>query len=342
MPKNMSFWPMVFCALAILATVGPMPTHGAVANSHKHEKHTSKERVKDGIYAPRDAHHHGEHGEHNVEFDHEAIIGNTKEAQEFDTLSPEESKRRLAILIKMMDLNKDEFIDRHELKAWILRSFKKLSEEEAADRFEELDLDSDDKITWKEYLLDTYGMEDEDFKKEVIDFDSYEDEQNMIKQDKEMFNAADTNKDGVLNMEEYVFFQNPEEHPQMLPVLLEHTMQDKDSNHDGKIDFQEFVGNAAAHHDKEWLITEKERFDKDHDINGDGVLAGDEVLSWIVPSNTAIADDEVDHLFVSTDEDHDDRLSYLEILNNYDTFVGSEATDYGDHLQNINHLADEL
>jgi len=155
--------------------------------------------------------------------------------------------------------------------------YRKLSEEEAADRFEELDLDSDDKITWKEYLLDTYGMEDEDFKKEVIDFDSYEDEQNMIKQDKEMFSAADTNKDGVLNMEEYVYFQNPEEHPQMLPVLLEHTMQDKDTNHDGKIDFQEYVGHAAAHHDKEWLITEKERFDKDHDINGDGVLAGDEV-----------------------------------------------------------------
>lgn len=71
----MPLWPMLLCVLAILATVGPMPTHGAVANSHKHEKHTSKERVKDGIYAPRDAHHHGEHGEHNVEFDHEAIIG---------------------------------------------------------------------------------------------------------------------------------------------------------------------------------------------------------------------------------------------------------------------------
>lgn len=51
-------------------------------------------------------------------------VGSTKEAQEFDTLSPEESKRRLAILIKLMDLNKDEFVDRHELKAWILRSFK--------------------------------------------------------------------------------------------------------------------------------------------------------------------------------------------------------------------------
>lgn len=52
------------------------------------------------------------------------FTGSTKEAQEFDNLSPEESKRRLAILIKLMDLNKDEFVDRHELKAWILRSFK--------------------------------------------------------------------------------------------------------------------------------------------------------------------------------------------------------------------------
>lgn len=224
-------------------------------------------------------------------------------------------------------------------------------------------MDTDNKITWKEYLLDTYAMEDEDFKKEVIDFDSYEEEQSMIKQDKELFNAADTNKDGVLAPEEYVYFQNPEEHPHMLPVLLEHTMRDKDRNLDGKIDFQEYVGDAASHHDKEWLVTEKEHFDNEHDANGDGVLTGDEVmnnielnlltltylcssfikvLSWIVPSNTAIATDEVDHLFVSTDEDHDDRLSYLEILNNYDTFVGSEATDYGDHLQNINHLADEL
>ncbi|XP_023170797.1 reticulocalbin-2 isoform X1 [Drosophila hydei] len=340
--SRLTIWPMLLCIIGALALVGPMPANGAVANTHKHEKHLSKERVKDGSYVPRDGHHHNDLGEHNVEFDHEAIIGNTKDAQEFDTLSPEESKRRLAILIEMMDLNSDKFIDRHELKAWILRSFKKLSEEEAADRFEEIDQDVDDKITWKEYLQDTYSMEDENFKKELIDFDSYEEEQKMIKQDKEMFHAADTNKDGVLNQEEYVLFQNPEEHPQMLPVLLEHTMQDKDQNHDGKIDFQEFVGQAATHHDKEWLITEKERFDKDYDTNGDGLLTGNEVISWITPSNTAIADDEVDHLFVSTDEDHDDRLSYLEILNNYDTFVGSEATDYGDHLQNIHHLSDEL
>lgn len=55
-----------------------------------------------------------------------------------------------------------------------------------------------------------------------------------------------------------------------------------------------------------------------------------------------VAEEEVDHLFVSSDADHDDRLSYQEIIQNYETFVGSEATDYGDHLQNIEHFNDEL
>lgn len=55
-----------------------------------------------------------------------------------------------------------------------------------------------------------------------------------------------------------------------------------------------------------------------------------------------VATEEVDHLFVGSDDDHDDRLSYDEIINNYDLFVGSEATDYGDHLQNIEHFRDEL
>lgn len=55
-----------------------------------------------------------------------------------------------------------------------------------------------------------------------------------------------------------------------------------------------------------------------------------------------VAEEEVDHLFASADEDHDERLSYVEIIDKYDIFVGSEATDYGDHLHNIHHFDDEL
>lgn len=97
----------------------------ATTHKHGHSMGTgSKERLEDGSYSPRDAHHHGEDGEHNVEFDHEAILGSVKEAEEFDSLSPEESKKRLRLLVEKMDLNNDHFVDRHELKAWILRSFR--------------------------------------------------------------------------------------------------------------------------------------------------------------------------------------------------------------------------
>lgn len=50
--------------------------------------------------------------------------GSVKEAEEFDKLPIEESKRRLEILLNKMDLNKDRYIERNELKAWILRSFR--------------------------------------------------------------------------------------------------------------------------------------------------------------------------------------------------------------------------
>ncbi|XP_055916550.1 reticulocalbin-2 [Eupeodes corollae] len=330
---------MVNLLIVILTVASIGSTLGAT--THKHEKHTSKERLKDGSYSPRDA-HHNEDGEHHVEFDHEAIIGNVKEAQEYDTLSPVESQKRLAVLVKMMDRNSDEFIDRHELKAWILRSFKKLSEEEAIDRFEEIDTNTDDKITWKEYLMDVYQIEDDGIPKNEADYDNYEEEQKMMQDDKEMFKAADGDNDGSLSVEEFILFQNPEEHPQMLPIVLEQTMRDKDKNKDGQIDFVEFLGGSAKEHDQEWLITEKDRFDQDFDHNKDGILTGNEVLNWIVPSNEDVANDEVDHLFAAADEDHDDRLSYTEIIENYETFVGSEVTDYGDHLQNIHRLGDEL
>lgn len=55
-----------------------------------------------------------------------------------------------------------------------------------------------------------------------------------------------------------------------------------------------------------------------------------------------IAEEEVLHLFAGSDDDHDGHLSFSEVVEHYDIFVGSEATDYGDHLHNIHHFADEL
>lgn len=96
------------------------------ATTHKHSSaHHVGERLEDGTFRSRDSDHQGADGEHMTEFDHEAMLGSVKEAEEFHQLSPDESKRRLHILISTkIDTNNDQFIDKHELKAHILRSFK--------------------------------------------------------------------------------------------------------------------------------------------------------------------------------------------------------------------------
>lgn len=305
-----------------------------------HSSHTSdlhKERESDGSYSPRDRDHFASDGQHHDDFDHEAILGSHKEAEEYDHLPPEEAKKRLGILLKKMDLTSDGFIDRKELKAWILRSFKMLSEEESRDRLEDADENNDGKVTWVEYLSDTYGI---DSSGETLNFS--EENEHLISDDKEMWKAADANNDGVLDSTEWLAFTHPEEHPAMLPVILNQTLRDKDTDHDQAITFQEFIGDRGVEHDKNWLEVEHTRFSNDLDKDKDGKLSGNEILSWIIPSSDEIADEEVDHLFAASDDDHDDILSFEEILDHHDVFVGSEATDYGEHLNNIHHFSDEL
>lgn len=163
--------------------------------------------------------------------------------------------------------------------------YRKLTEEEGTERFDEVDHDGNGSVTWHEYLKDTYDMENEDDPRDPYQSPHADEEDKLIADDKKMFNAADANKDGVLNVDEYIVFHSPEEHANMLPIILEQTMRDKDKNNDGHIDFQEFIGDSAENHDKEWLISEKEKFDNDYDHDKDGVLNGNEILSWVVPSN---------------------------------------------------------
>lgn len=163
-----------------------------------------------------------------------------------------------------------------------------MSEEESNDRFDEVDENGDDVVTWAEYIKEMYDMDSEDepgVKVSVIDDQLESENKQLIADDRVVFETADLNKDGNLNREEFVLFISPEEHPIMLPTILNQTLRDKDTDKDGVISFQEFLGDSARDHDKSWLIAEKERFDGEYDKNGDGLLNGNEILSWIVPSN---------------------------------------------------------
>ncbi|KAG8037110.1 hypothetical protein G9C98_004432 [Cotesia typhae] len=289
----------IFTVLVVVCVVQLLPRCDAASahiRSHQH-KTNGNERLEDGAFSPRDNYHYVD-GEHHNEFDHEAILGSVKEAEEFDKLP-------------VADM---------------------LTEEESKDRLEDADSNEDGRITWEEILHDTYGSDPEDL---AID-------EKLVSDDKATFDMADQDKDGFLNTQEFKAYTHPEETPRMFPFLLEQALDEKDTDKDGFISFQEFIGVKAKNENKEWLLVEKDKFDHEHDKNSDGKLDSTEILAWLVPSNEDLATDEVDHLFAASDDDHDNRLSFEEILEHHDVFVGSEATDYGDYLHDIERFTDEL
>nr|XP_053627267.1 reticulocalbin-2-like isoform X2 [Cherax quadricarinatus] len=246
------------------------------SSAHTHHLHNAqKEREADGARSPRD-HGHYVDGQHNTEFDHEAILGSTKDAEEYDQLPASESKRRLEILLLKMDRNNDKQIERKELHSWILRSFRMLSEEESAERMDEVDEDEDGYVTWSEYISETYGITDPD-DQTLLEKEDQAEEQRLLREDRQLFNAADKNIDGRLDDREFLAFTHPEEHPDMLPVVLQQTLDEKDTNNDGVIDFQEFVGDKEYEDvddgitGREFVGKHRPKF-KEMDINKSGVL----------------------------------------------------------------------
>jgi len=300
-----------------------------------------REREDDGAFSPRDSHHTDGDGRHDSKFDHEAILGSHKEAEDFEKLPPEEAKKRLLVLAGKMDRNQDGAVDKVEMHQWIIRSFRSMSQEESDERFDENDNDRDDFVDWDEHKENEYdGISEKD--DDDLDADALDDLA-MLYEDKILFNAADVNADGKLDRDEFFSFSHPEDNlDTMRQAVVKFTKDTKDKNKDGKIDFQEFVGARGKDQDKEWLVSEKDRFDTDLDTNKDGFLNDAEILAWIVPDNDNIAKDEVEHLFASADDDNDDKLAYAEIAKHHEVFVGSEATDYGEHLHNLDRFQDEL
>ena len=55
-----------------------------------------------------------------------------------------------------------------------------------------------------------------------------------------------------------------------------------------------------------------------------------------------MAREEAGPLMAGADDDHDARLSLEEFAAHHDLFVGSEATDYGEHLTQLHKFDDEL
>ncbi|XP_018949806.1 reticulocalbin-1-like [Cyprinus carpio] len=277
----------------------------------------------------------------SYQFDHEAFLGK-EEATTFDQLTPEESKARLGGIVDRIDSNVDGYITTDELKAWIKRVQKRYVYENVAKVWSDYDLNKDNKISWDEYKQATYGYylaNPEEFEDATDQFSF----KKMLPRDERRFKAADLNGDLAAERDEFMAFLHPEEFEHMQEIVVLETLEDIDKNGDGHVDEDEYIADMFAHEDggpePDWVRTERDQFSDFRDLNKDGKMDLEEIRHWILPQDYDHAQAEARHLVYESDTDKDQMLTKEEILENWNMFVGSQATNYGEDLTR-NH--DEL
>ncbi|KAG8438251.1 hypothetical protein GDO86_008809 [Hymenochirus boettgeri] len=273
--------------------------------------------------------------------DHEAFLGKD-EAKTFDQLTPEESKDKLGKIIGRIDSNNDGLINAEELKTWIKRVQKRYVYENVARVWKDYDVNKDNEISWDEYKQATYGYylaNPEEFLDAAEQFNF----KKMMPRDERRFNIADLNGDLKANREEFTAFLHPEEFEHMKDTVILETLEDIDKNGDGYVDQDEYIADMFSHEEDgpepDWVATEREQFADLRDLNKDGKMDKEEIRHWILPQNYDHAEAEARHLIYESDLDKDKLLTKDEILQNWNMFVGSQATNYGEDLTK-NH--DEL
>jgi len=277
---------------------------------------------------------HYQQSEHDPEYDHNAFLG--EEAKTFDQLSPDESKRRLGLIIDKIDKDKDGFVSQDELKAWIQYTQKKYIQDDVENQWKAHVPDGKNELLWNDYKKSIYGfvndMDQAELEKDQDGF-SYA---NMLRRDRRRWSVADQNGDDALTKEEFAGFLHPEEVGHMRDVVVLETMEDIDKDKDGKVSLNEYIGDMYRGSDgepePEWVKNEREQFSSYRDKDKDGFMDSEEVKNWIIPHDFDHAEAEARHLIYESDSDSDQKLTKAEILSKYDLFVGSQATDFGEAL----------
>ncbi|KYO31913.1 calumenin isoform D [Alligator mississippiensis] len=234
-------------------------------------------------------------------------------------------------ILGKIDTDKDGFVTEGELKAWIKKAQKKYVYDNVERQWQEFDMNQDGLISWDEYRNVTYGTYLDD-----PDPDDGFNYKQMMTRDERRFKMADKDGDLIATKEEFTAFLHPEEYDYMKDIVVQETMEDIDKNGDGFIDLEEYIGDMYSHDgdadEPEWVKTEREQFVEFRDKNRDGKMDKEETKDWILPSDYDHAEAEARHLVYESDQNKDGKLTKEEIVDKYDLFVGSQATDFGEAL----------
>jgi len=312
--------PVACCLLMLQVRCGPTLEHEKEHDRPLHGKPLSHKEHHDDI---------------DHDYDHEAFLGE-EQAAEFDDLSPEESQRRLGIIVDRIDTDGNGHVSVEELAQWIKFTQTRYVTDDVERQWASHKPEGKETIGWEEYRHNVYGFLDEDHTEEEQEQGfSYK---QMETRDGRRWLLADRDHSGELDLQEFAAFLHPEEAEHMKDIVVQETLEDIDKDGDGKVSMEEYIGDMYKDEDGEdggepdWVASEREQFTDHRDTDKDGFMNLEEVRAWIIPADFDHSGAEAKHLVFESDEDQDGSLTKEEILEKYDLFVGSQATDFGEAL----------
>uniref|UniRef100_G1QF75 EF-hand domain-containing protein n=1 Tax=Myotis lucifugus TaxID=59463 RepID=G1QF75_MYOLU len=171
---------------------------------------------------------------------------------------------------------------------------------------------------------------------EFHDVEDAETYKKMLARDERRFRVADQDGDSMATREELTAFLHPEEFPHMRDIVVAETLEDLDKNKDGYIQVDEYIdfydGFRERGREKPFFffLQERTRASQRVPVGLRGQRHGQNPR---IPPKMQFRPVECDHLIYQTDTQREDgRLSKAEILGNWNMFVGSQATNYGEDL----------
>eukprot|EP00095_Tigriopus_kingsejongensis_P010610 maker-scaffold795_size96016-snap-gene-0.17 protein:Tk10610 transcript:maker-scaffold795_size96016-snap-gene-0.17-mRNA-1 annotation:"calumenin precursor" len=280
---------------------------------------------------------HFAHGEHDADYDHEAFLGD--EAHEFDELTPEESQERLALIVDKIDKDGDGHVTYEEMRNWIQYTQQRYVSDDVERQWKQHNEADVEAIPWESYRSLVYGFLDDEKPEEGQEAE-FEDEHQSYKKmenrDRRRWDLADEDTDGKLTKTEFANFLHPEEANHMRDIVVQETLEDIDKDGDNQISINEYIGDMyrgeSGESEPDWVKSEREQFEQFRDTNKDGFMDLEEVKAWIIPADFDHSEAEAKHLIYESDANHDGKLTKSEIIEKYDLFVGSQATDFGEAL----------
>uniref|UniRef100_A0A146W696 Reticulocalbin-3 n=1 Tax=Fundulus heteroclitus TaxID=8078 RepID=A0A146W696_FUNHE len=287
---------------------------------------------------PHEDHYIGQ--QHNPDHDMAVLLGE-ESTKAIKKLSPAELREKIIEIVKKIDTNGDSLLSAEEITLWIQHVYRKYALEDAEERFAEFDLNKDGLVTWEEYGSVAHDQLVNFDVDTVLEDPEQESLRQLLLKEKRRFDFADTDGTPGLNVTEFLAFTHPSEVDYMADFAIEDVLNEYDTDKDGFITLSEFIGNVRNEGESpsQWELEETVRFKELYDQDKDGRLDRDEQLRWVAPNSYGSAREEALHLIKEMDQDGDGQISVSEVLKNQETFMNSEVTDYGRHLQ-LSH--DEL